>query len=201
MPYCEAHPNSKAVARGLCRNCYMRQRRSESATYAGRAPTGTQYLMALRSPDLWEDRFWKKVDKSGDCHAWTGARTQRGYGVFFVAGRALLAHRLAACLNGVDPLAPVIMHSCDNPSCVNPAHLSAGTHKSNAQDMVAKGRQPRPTGDHLRDRSTHPKAKPVLTPLGTFPSAALAAEAHGISVRKAQRLAAAGAEGWGRADA
>lgn len=196
MPYCEAHPTSKAIAHGLCRNCYMRQRRAQSKTYAGRAPAGTQYLMALRSPDLWEDRFWEKVDKSGDCHVWTSAKTRQGYGVFFVAGRTLLAHRLAACLNGADPLAQVVMHSCDNPSCVNPAHLSEGTPKLNSDDMIAKGRAPRPTGDHLRDRDTHPRAKCVITPLGEFPSAALAAEAHGIPVRKAQKLAGAGGGGW-----
>jgi hypothetical protein len=209
MPYCEAHPNAKAIAHGLCRNCYMRRRRAESATYAGRAPTGTQYLMALRSPDLWEDRFWEKVDKSGDCHVWTGTRTKKGYGMFFVAGRSLLAHRLAACLSGVDPLAQVIMHSCDNPVCVNPAHLSAGTYQLNSDDMIAKGRQVRPSGDHLRDRATHPKAKAVFTPLGTFPSASLAADAHGISPRKAQKLVqqgyyarASGREtGWGYVDA
>ena len=201
MPYCEAHPNAKAVAHGLCRTCYMRQRRAKSAAYAGRAPTGTNYLLALQSPDLWEDRFWEKVDKSGDCHVWTATKNNSGYGVFFVAGRTLLAHRLVACLGGADPCAPVVMHSCDNPACVNPEHLSAGTHKSNAQDMVAKGRQGQPSGEHLRDRATHPRAKAVCTPLGTFPSAALAADAHGISVRKAQRLAADGSNGWGRADA
>lgn len=194
MPYCEAHPNSKAVAHGLCGTCYMRRRRAQSKTYASRATAGTNYLMALRSPDLWEDRFWGNVDKSGDCHAWTGSKTRAGYGLFYVAGKTMLAHRLSACLNGADPLAQVFMHSCDNPSCVNPAHLSEGTYQRNADDMVAKGRQP--TGDHLRDRDTHPRAKRVITPLGEFPSAALAAEAHGMSVRKAQKTAVAGVGGW-----
>lgn len=196
MPYCEDHPNAKAVAHGLCAKCYMRRRRAQSSTYAGRAPIGTSYLMALRAPDLWEDRFWEKVDKGGDCHVWTGTKTKSGYGMFFVAGKTLLAHRLVACLNGVDPLAQVVMHSCDNPSCVNPAHLSEGTHKLNSDDMVAKGRQPRPTGDHLKNRSTHPRAKRVVTPLGEFPSAALAAEAHGLSAQIGQRMAAGGVSGW-----
>lgn len=205
MPYCEAHPNSKAVAHGLCRKCYMRRRRAQAATYAGRAPIGTNYLTALRSSDVWGDRFWARVDKSGECHVWTGTKNNGGYGVFFVAGRTLLVHRLAACLDGADPLAPVIMHACDNPACVNPKHLSAGTHQLNSDDMVAKGRQGRRPADHLRDRATHPKVKPVFTPLGTFPSASLAAAAHGISPRKAQKLAQqgrydSGKTGWGYVD-
>jgi hypothetical protein len=91
-----------------------------------------------------EERFWSKIDKSGSCWAWTSAFTTRGYGFFWVGGakRSEYAHRVAWELSngGKVPDGSVVMHSCDNPKCVNPAHLSIGTPKDNAQDCKRKGR-------------------------------------------------------------
>lgn len=64
----------------------------------------------------------------------------RGYGQLRIHGRAWLAHRLAYCAYVGGPEPKCVMHSCDNPSCVNPAHLSGGTQADNMRDMAAKGR-------------------------------------------------------------
>jgi hypothetical protein len=90
------------------------------------------------------DRFWKKVQKTNGCWIWTGGKQDRGYGVIGSGGkggRQLLAHRYSYQLHhGEIPDGLVVMHSCDNPSCVNPAHLSAGTWKDNTVDALKKGR-------------------------------------------------------------
>lgn len=94
------------------------------------------------------ERFWTKVDKSlgeAGCWLWTGERQSAGYGRFCTyAGSERtrhLAHRYVLGLVGRQ-LAPglVVMHSCDTPLCVNPAHLSEGTQRDNLRDAMGKGR-------------------------------------------------------------
>lgn len=86
-------------------------------------------------------RFWDKVDKSGDCWEWTGYKTSDGYGRLFVDGKAVRAHRFVMEIEGVDiPSGMIVGHACDNPSCVKPDHLWIGTQKDNVRDMARKGR-------------------------------------------------------------
>ena len=79
-----------------------------------------------------------------ECIEWHKARTVKGYGTVRVGGRRLYAHRLAYCkANGLDYddiKGKIVMHTCDNPPCCNPAHLKLGTHEDNVADRVAKGR-------------------------------------------------------------
>lgn len=67
-----------------------------------------------------------------------------GYGNGYWNGEQVMLHRLAYCFNKQIPVSEikgsVVMHTCDNPRCINPAHLRLGTQDENMKDMQGKGR-------------------------------------------------------------
>jgi len=105
-------------------------------------------LASLKIPELtdgdrvrWLGKVWRGPET--DCWIWTGARNPLGYGRFYVSGLKsnALAHRVGYVMFR-GPLRPgsVLMHECDNNSCVNPEHMRVGTSKKNTWDMIGKGR-------------------------------------------------------------
>jgi len=90
-----------------------------------------------------EQRFEENTIRTETgCVVWTGAKTDKGYGLIEVKGKTRRAHRVAyETFKGEIPAGLLILHRCDNPSCVNPEHLRTGTQVDNMQEMVAKGRQ------------------------------------------------------------
>lgn len=88
-----------------------------------------------------------EVDPVTGCGNWCGLWDSDGYGRLSLAGRDALVHRVVALLcGGVLRSGDVVMHTCDNRRCCNPAHLRIGSHADNAADKVAKGRQARGAG-------------------------------------------------------
>ncbi len=89
-------------------------------------------------------RFWDKIDKTSNlqgCWEWTASLRGGGYGGFGVEGRIYRAHRVSYFLHTkVNPKDLHVLHTCDNPKCVNPRHLFLGTHRDNMKDMSTKTR-------------------------------------------------------------
>ena len=121
-------------ARGWCHTHYVQQRR------AGLIPVGT------RARGTVEERFFTGFSKSDNgCWNWQRRLVGKGYGTIGLGGKGAkqkLVHRLSYEIHkGPIPEGMVVMHKCDNPRCVNPDHLEAGTQSQNIKDAFARGRK------------------------------------------------------------
>lgn len=141
-----------------CRNPETDEKRRQTMKQRWRDdPSMRRTLAGLQSPGVQKragmsrrvpigERFHAKVEiQPSGCWHWTGARNVQGYG--FIAdrtgeGRKRRATHISLELDGRPKPdgKPYALHSCDNPQCVNPAHLRWGTAKDNAADMIARGK-------------------------------------------------------------
>ncbi len=84
------------------------------------------------------------------CWNWSGPAYRNGYGRFNMRGSGVLAHRMSFFVfNRVMPKKQVL-HRCDNPACINPAHLFEGDARDNILDCIAKGRHNPPRGENAQ---------------------------------------------------
>lgn len=105
-------------------------------------------------------------DPKTGCLVWQGAKHNQGYGRLYNGECLVYTHRVAwEIANGEELGDRCVCHHCDNPSCIEPTHLFAGTVADNMQDREAKGRG---GGKKLRGRimgpsrlrgTKHPRSK------------------------------------------
>ena len=94
----------------------------------------------LKPPKPIMQRFMDNVAMAPGCWEWHGPMSECNYGRFFYKGRNWKAHRVAyELMVGPIPEGMFILHSCDNPKCVNPLHLRPGTAADNMADAKSKG--------------------------------------------------------------
>ena len=115
--------------------------------------------------ERWEkyrvEAFWNRVEKQDedDCWNWTGSKSQGTknpypYGVLGWKGKHARAHRVAfELVRGAIPDGMMVLHTCDNTLCCNPAHLYIGDHAQNMRDMVIRKRRKGTATGALNGRS------------------------------------------------
>lgn len=100
----------------------------------------TRLRKGYQTRNMTPERFWRRVDQSGDCWPWMGGKDKDGYGKTAWGKKHVRAHVLAWFLtHGVWPEHNVL-HTCDNPPCCHPEHLFEGTTLDNNRDRATKGR-------------------------------------------------------------
>jgi len=143
----------------VCHNTFYRDKRCtwmhwERVTMCSRECTGVARTMKAQDERIpMREHFeqWFVRGKPDECWEWLGSTNpKRGnYGAYAYARKMRGAHVVALELDGRPvPKGMYACHTCDNPKCVNPAHLYVGTPQQNVDDKVSRGRQRKGTSIH-----------------------------------------------------
>lgn len=190
-PECVVDGCSKKVSgRGLCSTHYDRWRTH-----------GDPAVDTLRKGQPLKVKFEAYLDLTLSvdvCHEWRGTRSTRGYGRLFYGGRRRAAHHVAWYLaEGYWPA--YILHSCDNPPCVNRAHLSEGTHFDNMRQARERNRYAHVVpahGEVNAKKLTRDQARSIYVECHSGVPKAEIAERYGISLSTVYGIGRG--EGWRR---
>ena len=126
-------------------------------------PLGRTSAKGLNVEETFNFYGWT-VTESG-CWEYNGSRNVQNYGRLTQGGKHLKASRAAYELwVGAIPDGMIIRHTCDNPPCINPAHLIPGTYGDNSRDMFERGRQNDVRGEkHGRAKLTDAIVREIKT--------------------------------------
>ena len=157
------HTNKPPIQCGSCCNFFTAKR--------GRPLPAQKYCSKLchsvgqvKKPHESEMEFLGSfdVDDVTGCWVWNAGRASFGYGALKSNQKRIRAHRFSYERSfGEIPKGMIVRHSCDNPPCVNPAHLELGTMRDNTRDMMKRGRAKFFPGSELKGEA-HPLSK--ITP-------------------------------------
>lgn len=126
-----------------CKNCGSVYWCNLSEFKRGRATCSGSCGAQLRDPRPLRERFNEKIEfePMSGCWLWNAGTTADGYGKFWMNGKTRVAHRVSWEFHHQQiPKQLFVLHRCDTPPCVNPAHLFLGTKADNVSDMWRKGR-------------------------------------------------------------
>jgi len=124
------------------------------------------------------------------CHIWKAAKDPQRYGKININGKTIRASRASYTIyNGEIPHGMVICHRCDNPPCVNPAHLFLGTISDNMKDAVAKGRAKNTKKTHCPQGHAYLGDNVLLWKNGKARKCRLCATKNSQNYRSRKRLA------------
>jgi len=126
------------------------------------------------------ERFWKYVDKTDNCWIWKASLNTYGYGCFWWNKKQHQAHRASWYIKHGNHSDKLLLHSCDNPACVNPEHIREGTQADNMKDKVIRRRQVKGQ-NHGQSRLTEGQVLAILKKYSEGVSTRTLGKQYGVS--------------------